>query len=334
MIVDGDVQKFHVMLYCSHERTIQGTIVGGWRAMIRLNEMAVFERVVREGSYTAAARELGLSKSSVSEQVARLEDALGVRLLERSTRSMRLTDVGRVYYDYCRRIVTEANDAAAAVQRASVEATGRLRVTAPTLFGEAFLSPIVNEYLARHRRVSVDVWLTERMVDVIDEGFDVAVRIGHLEDSSLHVRTLGQARSIFVASPHYLEVRGVPESAGALAGHDCIIVGKGASDRWPVAGSRGVTPVSVTGRIAVNSLTMGLAAARSGLGVAWLPTFLCHEALSSRQLQRVLLDATPPAYPICAVYSSKRHMSPRVRTFLDLLVEMTHKSPPWAVGMA
>ena len=301
--------------------------------MIRLNEMAVFERVVRAGSYTAAAKELNLSKSSVSEQVSRLEDALGVRLLERSTRTMRLTDVGRVYYDYCRRVVTEADEAHAAVQRARVEATGRLRVTAPTLFGDTFLSPIINEYLSRHPRVSVDVWLTERTVDVIDEGFDVAVRIGELEDSSLHARVLGHVRSIFVASPQYLRGRAVPGRVEELVEHDCVIVGKSAVDRWPVAGPRGIKSVSVTGRIAVNSLNMGLDATCAGLGIAWLPTFLCHTAIERGQLVRIMDDMTPPTYPLCAVYSSKRHMSPRVRAFLDVLVEMTRESPPWRLGM-
>lgn len=301
--------------------------------MIRLNEMAVFERVVREGSYTAAAREIGLSKSSVSEQVSRLEDSLGVRLLERSTRSMRLTDVGRVFYDYCRRIVAEADEAAAAVQRVRVETSGRLRVTAPTFFGDAFLPPIINEYLARYPRVSADVWLTDRTVDVIDEGFDVAVRVGEFDDSSLHARSLGLARSIFVASPEYLRARGVPEKSEDLALHDCVIVGKGAAERWPVAGPRGVAPVSVSGRIAVNSMTMGLAATRAGLGIAWLPTFVCHESVQSGALRHIMADMTPLPYPIFAVYSSKRHMSPRVRAFLDVLTEMTRDSPPWASGV-
>lgn len=299
---------------------------------MRLNEMAVFERVVREGSYTNAAKALGLSKSSVSGQVSRLEETLGVRLLERNTRSMGLTDAGRVYYEYCRRIVAEAHEAKDAVQQTVIEPTGRIRLTAPTLFGDAFLSPIISAYLARHSKVSVELLLTERMVDVIDEGFDVAIRIGKLDDSSLHVRTLGHARSIFVASPGYLERRGTPNDAAALSRHDCVIVGKGAVGRWPFVIDRKSTAVTVRGRITVNSLTMGLDAARAGLGIAWLPTFLCHVDMSTGALKQVLAAHAPPAYPICAVYSSKRHMSARVRSFLDLLIEHTTDDPPWSKG--
>jgi DNA-binding transcriptional LysR family regulator len=295
-----------------------------------LNEMVVFERVVREGGFTAAARALGLSKSAVSQKVSRLEARLGARLLQRTTRSVRLTDIGAGYYERCARVVAEAREADRWVSGAQLAPRGVLRLTAPHMFGDAFLTPIVRRYLTCHPEVSVDLMLAERVVDLIDEGFDLAVRIGALADSGLVVRTLGYARSIYCASACYLRARGAPETPADLADHDCVVVGHALEARWPMAGPDGVEPCGVTGRFAANSLVMGRDAALGDLGVAFLPGFLCDDLIRRGALRLVLAEYAPPTYPICAVYPSSRQLSAKVRAFLDLLAAETASAPPWA----
>ncbi len=298
--------------------------------MVNLNEMAVFESVVRAGSFTAAARALGVSKSSVSAQIARLERRLGARLLHRTTRHVGLTDIGAAYHQRCARIVTEAEEADHVAADLRLVPYGTLRVTAPYLFGDAFLSPVVSDYLARYPDVDVDLMLAERLVDLIEEGFDLAIRIGPLEDSTLTVRGLGAAQMIYCASPAYLDARGSPSTPEALGDHECIVVGNTARTRWPFAAPRGPPSVPIRGRLTVNSLIMGRDAARAGRGIAYLPAFLCATELERGALRGVLSEWLPEPYPIAAVYPSHRHLSAKVRSFLDLLIGRTSPTPPWA----
>ena len=293
--------------------------------MFRLNEMAVFERVVREGSYTAAARELGLSKSSVSERVSRLERELGVVLLQRSTRSMRLTEVGRVYYEYCRRVVSEAREAAQAVRADQVLPAGLLRVAAPGVLQE-LLAPAVAAYLSRYSEVEVELRFLERPVDVIEEGFDVALTLTARRDPALHSRLLGHVRSSFVASQAYLDERGTPTRVEELADHHCILVGPRTHASWLTTGPQGPLEVPVRGRIAVNSVAAATRLARAGVGVALVPAFLAKEA-GEAALCRILADCVPPMQAIHSVYSSARHLSARVRSLVDVLAE--HGQTHW-----
>ena len=298
--------------------------------MINLNEMAVFERVVRAGSFTGAARAMGVSKSSVSAQIARLESRLGARLLHRTTRRLGLTDVGAAYHQRCSRIVAEAQEADQAAGDARLAPHGTLRLTAPYLFGNAFLSPVVADYLRRYPEVGVDLMLAERLVDLIEEGLDLAIRIGPLEDSTLTARGLGAAQMIYCASPAYLGARGAPKAPDELGDHECIIVGNAASAKWPFASPRGPLFAAVKGRLTINSLIMGRDAALAGHGIAYLPGFLCADQLSEGSLLPVLGDWLPAPYPISAIYPSQRHLSAKVRCFLDLLIERTTPSPPWS----
>ena len=298
--------------------------------MADLNEMAVFESVVRAGSFTAAARSLGVSKSSVSTRIARLERRLGARLLHRTTRRMALTDIGADYHQRCARIVAEAEEADHAAADSRLVPYGTLRITAAYLFGDAFLSPVVSEYLVRYPDVAVDLMLAERLVDLIEEGFDMAIRIGPLEDSTLTARGLGAAQMIYCASPDYVRANGAPATPEALGDHQCIVVGNSPRSRWPFAAPRGPMTVPVRGRLTVNSLIMGRDAARAGRGIAYLPAFLCEDELGRDELRVVLREWLPEPYPIAAVTPSHRHLSAKVRCFLDLLIERTSPSPPWA----
>jgi DNA-binding transcriptional LysR family regulator len=294
-----------------------------------LNQIAVFERVVRDGSFTAAARSLGLAKSTVSERIASLEERLGVRLLQRTTRTMRLTDDGAAYLDRCTRVLAELREAEDALRETQVVPSGLLRVTAPRLFGHAFLAATVAEYLQSHPQVRVELMLAERQVDLVEEGFDVAVRLGRLGDSTLRQRTLGAASMVHVASPAYLARVGTPEQPEELQSHDVIAVGDGTGVRWPFVGPEGPKVLEIQPRLLLNSLVMARQAALDGAGVAWIPGFLARDAVQSGALLPVLAAWAPPPLPITALVPGGRFVNAKVRAFLDLLVERVGAESPW-----
>lgn len=295
-----------------------------------LNELLTFERVVREGSFTAAAEALGVAKSTVSQRISRLEARLGVRLLQRTSRSMSPTEDGRAYYAACARVVQEAKDADLTITAARTSPRGRLRITAPRLLGYTVLTPVVTEFLATHSEVTVDVVLAERVVDLIEEGFDLALRVGRPADSSSILRSLGQATMTWVVSPAYIERRGAPDGPDALAAHDTIGVTRGPPPTWPFFGPQGSQEVRVRGRLTVNSLVMARDAALAGAGIAFLPAFLVADDLQSGRLVSVMDHLAPPPLPLSAMYPSNRHLSARVRAFLDLLVARTTGGVPWS----
>lgn len=297
--------------------------------MSELDQVAAFDQVVREGSFTAAARVLGLGKSTVSERVAALESRLGVQLLQRTTRTMRLTDDGAAYAERVRGVLGDLADAERALLDRSEEPRGLLRVTAPRLFGHAFLAPVVAEYLARWPQARVELALNERTVDLVDEGFDVAIRLGTLADSTLRQRKLGAAGMVHVASPAYLDRRGTPRVARDLRDHALISVAERPGIRWPLMTSEGPKVFEATERLQVNSLVMAREAAIAGTGIAWLPGFLVREAVADGALCPLLRELAPPAIPIHALTPGGRFLAPKVRAFLDLLGETVGAQAPW-----
>jgi DNA-binding transcriptional LysR family regulator len=295
-----------------------------------LNEMLVFARVALTGSFTTAAADLGMPKSTVSRKVTELEARLKARLLNRTTRKVSLTDVGRTYYDYCARIAVEIEDAERAVSNLQEIPRGVLRVT--TGPNVAFLSPILNDYMQRYPEVRVEVFCTGRAVDLIEERFDVAIRAGALGDSTLIARSLGQVRWFLVGTPAYLKKQGRPQSIDDLKRHDCIMFGttpSGAALRL----QRGdqTAHVEPPARLMVNDFDLVRAAALAGLGLALLPAYLCLDDLRGKRLERVLRDWEAPSVPIHIVYPSARYISPKVKTFVDHLQQRTTPSP-WEVG--
>jgi DNA-binding transcriptional LysR family regulator len=292
-----------------------------------LNEMLVFARVVQAGSFTAAAAALGMPKSTVSRKVSDLEERLQSRLLQRTTRKLSLTDVGRTYYDYCARIVGEIEDAERAVSTLQETPRGLLRVTAP--INVAFLGPIVSDYLKRYPEVRLDLFCTGRAVDLIEERFDLGIRAGALADSTLIARRLGSAKWLLVATPGYLKRRGRPRSPDDLSKHDCLLFGAGPDSGGLCLenGDRSVQ-VALSPRLTVTDIDVVYAVATAGLGIAVLPAFRCVEDLGARRLARVLADWNVPSIPVHVVYPSTRHISPKVKSFIDHLhARMT--PPPW-----
>jgi len=292
--------------------------------------MAVFARVVDDGGFSAAARVLGMSKSAVSKQVSALEDRLGARLLNRTTRRMSLTESGAALIDNCRRVLAEAEAAEIAVGALQSAPSGVLRINAPVTFGATHLAPALPDFLARHPLVTIDITLNDRMVDLIDEGYDLAVRITRLADSSLIARKLAPGRRVMVAAPSYLERRGRPATLAELTGHDCLAYSYiSADEEWRFHGPTGEETVRVGSRLRANSGEVLLAAAIAGAGIAALPTFICGADLAAGRLARVLPDYDNRSFAVYAVWPAGRHPSPKLRAFVDFLAERFGPAPYW-----
>jgi DNA-binding transcriptional LysR family regulator len=294
-----------------------------------LNEMLVFARVVQAGSFTAAAAALGMPKSTVSRKVTELEARLRARLLNRTTRKLSLTDVGRTYYDHCTRIASEIEDAERAVSNLQETPRGVLRVTTGT--NVTFLGPILNDYVRRYPEVRLEVFCTGRTVDLIEERFDVAFRAGPLTDSTLIARSLGDVRWFLVATPAYLKKRGRPRALEDLKQHDCVMFGTTAGTRLRLESGSKSAHVAPAARLLVNDFELVRAAVVAGLGIALLPAYLCLDDLRTKRLERVLRDWEAPPTPVHVVYPGARYVSPKLKTFVEHLQErMT--PPPWELG--
>lgn len=288
-----------------------------------LNELLVFVRVVQAGSIRGAAEQLGMPKSTVSRKLIELEARLEARLLQRTTRKLGLTDAGRLYYDHAARIVGEIEDAERAVQRQHEAPRGLLRVTAP--LNLAVLGPIVTEYLAAHPEVRLELSANARVVDLIEERFDVGLRIGRLEDSSLVVRTLGVVTWILVATRGHLKKRGRPKTPAELKSHDILLFGSSAT--VTLTHERRTEEISLAPKLLTNDMDVLWAALKAGLGIAIVPAFLCEEDLRAGRFEHVLSGWSPPSTPVHVVVPSARHLSPTVRSFVDHLRERMALSP-------
>ena len=285
--------------------------------------MLIFTRVVQASSFTAAAKLLDMPKSSVSRKVSELEDRLGARLLQRTTRQLGLTDVGRVYYERCARIIGEIEEADQAVGNMQAAPCGPLRVTAPLSF--SMLGPIVSEFLKKHPTVQIELLCTDRRVDLVEEGFDLAIRAGHLDDSSLVARHLGNFERVLVAAPAYLKQKGTPKTPAELAQHACIAFGFGSTPSlWTLFAGDKRAEVRITPRLSVNDLELMLDAVRSGVGIALMPKFMCSAQLRQKELRQILRDYSSSGTPVHALYPTTRHLSPKVLAFVDLLRAKLH----------
>lgn len=298
--------------------------------MDRLDDMLAFIKVVDTKSFTAAADRLNLSKSVVSRRIAELENRLGARLLNRTTRKLSLTEVGQAYYERCSRILADLEEAEQAVADLHAAPRGRLRVNAPLSFGFVHLAPAIAEFMRRYPSIEIDMDLNDRVVDLIDEGYDLAVRIGRLRDSSLIAKRLAPSRQVICASPAYLEKHGTPTRPEDLTNHNCLIyTNVPTAEQWQFRDGTETRSVRVSGTLRANNGDLLRAAAIAGLGIVILPTFLCGDALSSGQLQCILLDHTTQEGNVYALYPQNRHLSPKVRAFVDFLAERFGPRPYW-----
>lgn len=285
--------------------------------MDKLNGLLAFVRTAESGSFAAAGRALEISASAVGKGVARLEQEVGVRLLQRSTRRIQLTDEGRLFHERCRRILDDLQDARAMLSQAREAPRGRLRVSAP-IVGHHFLMPLVPDFLARHPQVELDIVFTDRNVDLIEEGIDVAIRSGELPDSRLVSRPLQPFRLLLCAAPAYLARRGTPLEPRELVRHEAVRFRHPDSGKlldWPLPGAE---PRART-VLACNNMEAVLDGALRGLGIACMPDFLAREPLAGGRLVSVL-DAQMEGHGrFNALWPSSRHLSPKVRLFVDHL---------------
>jgi DNA-binding transcriptional LysR family regulator len=302
-----------------------------------LNDVLVFTHVADLGSFTAAAQRLSMPKSSVSARVARLEARLGARLIERSTRRLRLTAVGARYHEHAKRVILELDQAAATVDRFRSRPSGELRVSASIVFGQALLRPVVTEYVRRHPQVQVFVDLSNRRVDLLEEGFDLALRAGDLADSGLVARRLGQAGARLYASPAYLKQRGTPRVPGDLSSHELLEGASQASaSSWSLRRDHDgrVERVETRFRLISNDPPTLASAALAGVGIASLPTFFAAGDVRAGRLVVVLPAWSTRQLDIHAVFPSHKSLSPALRAFVDLtatLLDPQLASDPHAV---
>lgn len=293
--------------------------------------MQAFTAVVETGSFTAAAERLNANKSAVSRRVSALEERLGAQLLKRTTRTLNLTETGRSFYERSARLLADLDEAESAVAQEQGELRGRLRIALPLSFGLMHMTTPINDFTKQHPRVEFDLDLSDRFVDLIQEDIDVAVRIGRLSDSSLIARRLFKSRIIASASPDYLETNGTPRTPQDLAQHRCLTYSNLAdASQWSWLDDRGQKrPVDVHATLAANNGEMLSKFATNGLGIVMQPTFIAHKFIRDGTLVQVLPEVSWPETTAYAVYPPTRHLSYRVRAFIDFLADYFTGTPYW-----
>ena len=289
--------------------------------MDQLTAMKVFVTVVDEASFSGAAEKLNLSRTKVSKQVMDLESHLNARLLNRTTRRQSLTGSGRAYYERAKRILNEIEEADAEATNQSLTPRGSLRINAPTSFGISHVAPNLKGYMDRYPDVEIDLTLNDRFVDLVDEGYDMAIRIGELSDSSLIARRIASARAVACAAPAYLDQHGEPDHPTELESHDCLSYTLiSAPNRWSFTRNGETVTANVAPRVVSNSGDAVAAAAIAGLGIIVQPSFIVGPALEDGRLREILPGYDAGLFGIYAVYPSGRLVSARVRTFIDFLI--------------
>jgi DNA-binding transcriptional LysR family regulator len=301
----------------------------------RLTGLEVFAKVAGTGSLSAAGRAMGLSQTMVTKHLAALEARLGIKLFHRTTRQLSITEAGRSYLESCERILAEIEAAEAAVAAERVEPRGVLRLNVPLVFGTRQIAPRLAEFARLHPNVTVELGLNDRVVDLAEEGWDLAIRIGSLSDSSLVARRLATCRMVLCAAPSYLKARGTPRTTADLSGHNCLgyTLAQSGPDRW-LMGRRAELGVPIAGNLRANNGDALLAAAIAGQGIIYQPTFIVADDLRAGNLTALALDQ--PAnerLAVYAIYLPDRHPPAKVRAFIDFIASQFAPEPPWDRGI-
>ena len=294
-------------------------------------DMAIFVRIVELGSLSAAGRDMRMSAAVISNRVARLERDMGTRLLNRTTRQVSLTGEGAVFYEHCAAILNELEQAESAISSTRADPRGPIKVTAPNAFGRLHIAPHIPAFLALHPHMSVRLHLTDRLVDMVPERIDLAIRIAALPDSTAIVRTLAPNRRMIVASPAYLKEHKAPKRPEDLLGHNCLLLRFPGSRqyRWTVSGEDGPVTLRVTGNMDSNNGEILRAWCLAGHGLGLFSVYEIVEDLNEGRLVPVLTDFPPPGHAIYALYPHSQHLPSRVRAFIDFLAETFGPKPYW-----
>jgi DNA-binding transcriptional LysR family regulator len=297
----------------------------------RFEDMRTFVAVAQHRSFNTAADRLGLGKSAVSRRIRDLEDRLGTRLINRTTRQLSLTEAGTLFYERCTKLLTDLQEAEDTAAKGSAEVVGHLRISAPVSFTTHCLAPIIGEFLTKHPRVTLAVEMNDRFVDIVSEGYDIALRIGQLKDSSLIARRIAPIRHVVCASPTYLEMHGRPLQPEDLRSHKGITYSNVDPTRnWLFRDNQSV---EVPNAILLNNGDAIREVAIAGYGITILPTFIVYKAIARGELEIVLAEYERPAIALYAVYPSSRNVSAKVRLFIDFLVEKLGDKPFWDQGI-
>ena len=300
--------------------------------MENLNALRVFAKVAETRSFTDAAKHLGLTSSAVSKAITRLEQELGVRLLQRTTRSVGLTNDGASFFERCQQILTDIEDAENALNRSRAAPHGRLRVHLPVGFGRRVIVPALSAFIERYPDLVLDAELSDRTVDLAYEGIDVAVQIGPLADARLIGRRLCNLRFVACAAPAYLERHGEPETPDDLDHHHCLAyvqMHTGRYREWQFVKGGRLHSKTVSGRLNLNNAESLLEAATAGLGIAMISNFIAADALCDGRLRPILTPYAAPGPLVSAVYLPGKNLSPKVRAFVNFLGELIASSPHW-----
>ncbi|WP_426319197.1 LysR family transcriptional regulator [Pseudoduganella sp. R-43] len=296
--------------------------------MDRLYLMTVYVAVAEEQGFAAGARRLGMSPPAVTRAVAALEERLGARLLDRTTRHVRVTEAGQRYLDDARRIIAEVDEADDAVAGINAAPRGHLTVTAPVLFGRIYVVPGIVDYLQRYPAMDISTVFVDRVTNLLEEGIDVGIRIGELPDSSMRAIPVGQVRRMIIASPSYIEKHGAPSTPQELEQHT-IVASSGSSvpPDWRFQNGAGTQSLRVKPRLGVNNNDSAIEAVRSGFGIARLLSYQAAALLDAGELVEVLQDYATPAVPIHIIHRDSRQGSTRIRSFVDLMAERLRTDP-------
>ncbi len=297
-----------------------------------LNEVTIFVKVVQAGSFIGASRSLDIPKATVSRKIAQLEETLKVRLLQRTTRKVNLTEVGRLYFDRCVRILGDLEEANLAVAQMQAIPYGTLRISASVVFGVSILHQWVAEFMHQYAQVHVEVLLTNEYVDMVAKGVDVAVRTGPLADSSLVAHKLGAVPLWLCASPDYLAIRGIPSSPQDLSQQNCFsVMSESLSEIIPWAMKRGkeLVEVRIKNHLRVNDFLFIKQLLLNHKGIAYIPSIMVLDELRDGLLVRILSDWTLTERELYLVYPSDRHLSPKVRSFVEFVDQKVTSQAPW-----
>ncbi|WP_370279636.1 LysR substrate-binding domain-containing protein [Pontibacterium sp.] len=298
---------------------------------MNLNDVRLFLRVVETNSFTAAAETLGIQKSTISRRIGQLEDDLGVRLLQRTTRKLKLTDEGQELFERCRPLIDELEQLPDLVSAHHSEPQGRLRITMPPEMGIFLMNDVIADFMRRYPKIQLELELSTRLADLIEEGIDLALRVGHLDDSSLIARKIASISSGLYASPEYINRNGTLRNPGELSQHSCL--GRLSNSlHWEFENWNNGAPVPISARLKANNLMFMRDMAVQGLGIARLPKAFCRGEVERGALVQVLEEFHLPGTEVHALYPSRRHLSPKVRLFIDHLIQML-ADHPWVADM-
>jgi DNA-binding transcriptional LysR family regulator len=287
-----------------------------------LKRMVIFSHVVEARSFSAAARRLGIAKSAVSRHIALLEKSVGVRLLNRTTRSLSLTEIGETYYKSCARIVAEAEEATRRIGQLQDDPSGTLRVASPIVLGNRFIAPMLAEFSQRHTLLNVDLLLEDQTVDMVESGIDVGIRVGWLRDSTLVARKIGEAQRVVCASPGYIEQHGMPETPAQLSDHECVIFSLLPTPyHWGFTKNKIQKSVHVKGRVRTNNADAVREFMINGSGIGALSSFLVEDDIDTGRLVQLLPDYSCGTAGVYAVFMDRRYQQAKVRMFIDFIGE-------------